>query len=114
MRLDAIAKKNFTGEYWDYTSTQDPTGQVVREYFKVDDRRFNIVPGEKGTLYLYCDEQLRYNTEVRNLRDASGEIVFKDALSGNPQTAYVGISEPLFNIYGSIIGYRHDLSQAVF
>lgn len=114
MKLNAINPHSFTGEYWDYTSNQDATGQVQREFYYVKDLKFSIVAAEKGMLYLYADEQLRYNAQIRSLADSRGNPIFTDALTSDPQVGELGISEPVFNVFGVLIGYRHDLSQLVF
>lgn len=114
MRYNTFMRDLFTGEYWDYTSAQNPTGgQMEHTYFKSKDIKFSIISAEKGTLYLYASEQLRPNSQIRNLRDPSGQMVFTNALTGTPQVAYIGISEPVFDAFGTMIGYRHDLSQGI-
>lgn len=113
MKLNTNIKPLFTGEYWNYTSEQGIDGQVTKTYFKVKDIEFSLISAEKGTMYLFMEEQLRYNAQVRVIKDNTGRLVFIDPLSGNGLVAYIGISEPVFDIYGTVIGFRHDLSQGV-
>lgn len=113
MRYDTLFKRAFTGEYWDYTTEQGIDGQLTHTYFKVRDIRFSLISAEKGTMYLFSEDQLRYNAQVRSLRDASGNPVFVQDISGMEELSYIGVSEPVFDINGSVIGYRHDLSQGV-
>lgn len=113
MKLTTLHNNKFTGEYWDYTSEQDMSGQLTNTYFKVKDLTFTIVTPEKGRMWLYSPEQLRYNTQIRKLRDPAGKPIFVEPISGEEQLSYVGISDPVFDVHGHIIGYRHDLSQGV-
>lgn len=107
MALPTLNKRTFKAEYWDYTTELDPVNGRTDTYFKSKDIEFWAVPGEKGALYVYSKEQLRYNAQLRNIRDTSGNAVFADGIS------YVGVSEPHFDVYGSIQAYRHDVSQGV-
>lgn len=114
MKYNTFMPSLFSGELWDYTSAQDPaSGQMQHTYFFSKNIRFNLISAEKGTMYLYADEQLRPNVEIRNLRDPNGNQVFKAQLTGQPMTTYVGVSEPVFDAFGILIGYRHDLSQGI-
>lgn len=113
MRLTTLHRMAFTGEYWNYTTEQGLDGQITNTFYKERDIKFNLVSAEKGTMYLFADEQLRYNTQIRGLKDTSGNLIFTDALTGDPEVSYVGVSEPVFDIYGTLTGYRHDLSQGL-
>lgn len=111
MRFNTLFKDAFSGEYWNYTTEQDIDGQLINTYYKEKDITGAVISPEKGNMYLYCNEQLRYNARIYNLRDASGNLVFKQDLTGLAEYAYIGVSEPVFDVTGTIISYRHDLSQ---
>lgn len=113
MKFTTMHTHVFTAEYWDYTTEQGIDGQLTSTYFFDRNLRFSLVSAEKGTMYLFADEQLRYNAQVRELKDSVGNYVFKQALTGEPVLSYVGLSEPVFDVFGTVVGYRHDLSQGV-
>lgn len=111
MKIAAIVKHKFTGEYWDFTITDDPiTGSRTYNYFFVKNITGSVVPLASGVLSIFTDTQLRHNSQVRNLRDAGGNFVFPDFATGESNSAYVGIGEPLFDVFSNNAGWRYNLA----
>lgn len=112
MKLNTLQKAQFIGEYWDYTTEQDPVNGILEATYFQDGQVNGILQteGQTGEIAFYCAIQLRRDAQVRNLRDHGGNLVYTDA-SGDSFILYVTQFEPVFNVWSKVDGYRHVLQR---
>lgn len=112
MKVNTVFKENATAEYWDYTTSLDPINGRVDTYYKKSNVKVGLIPVRSGVLSVWCRTYLRRNVELRNLRDPEGNLVFADS-EGNQVAGIVGLGEPVFNIFGVVEAYRHDVARGI-
>ena len=105
MKLTTGFKYNLPFELW--TGAINPqTNSLV--FTKDSDRLGTIVQGAGG-INLVTADSLPLQAQVRNLLDSEGKPIFM--LNGQPYVMYVNTSEPQFDPFMRIIGWRHRVTR---
>lgn len=107
MKYNAFSKHQFKGVYWDYTSEQDETGQMVRNYSPVADVKFTLMPKDDG-FEVYADEELRTLAEIRDITGKN--YVYVNTVTGTPKVVRIDSSVPVKDALGNVVGYQHTVT----
>lgn len=78
---------------------------------------YQLESDHKGTLangggqtYIYSDEPLMINAQIRDVKDAGGTLTFTDSY-GSQYYVYVNSCEPVINVFGRVTAYRSTLRR---
>lgn len=103
MKLLTAFKFRMTFEYW-----RAVVSGSTQSYQKVDDLRGSLLPSGGG-FALYCHRQLPIGAQIRNAYDRRGNPILE--VDGAPVYLYVNQADPQFDIYGTLVGWRHVLKR---
>lgn len=107
MRVTTGFKYNLPFESWvQQIITQG--GQQTAVWTKVKDEKGLLVQAGGG-INLVTAEPLPLNSQVRNLKDAAGKEIF--VVDGETYPMYVISSDPQFDPFIRIIGWKHMLRR---
>ncbi len=101
MKIDAMFVKAFTFENW--TPVVDGTNV---DYIKSSEADANISV-TNGAIKLFTVSPLQVGSQVRNITDRNGTEVL--VVNGSAYPVYVHSSDPQFNPFQELVGWRHDL-----
>lgn len=109
MKVATGFKFNLPFEYWTAVVTNN-NGDNVLTYVKDSDRVGMIVQGGGG-INLIVENALSIGTQVRHLRDRDGNEIF--VTNGVAYPVYVTGSDPQFDPFMRIVGYKHRLERTM-
>lgn len=105
MKVNTYFKYNLPFESW--VATASDSGAVSYQYGK-DDLGI-VMAGGAGSMYLVAEDQLPTYSQVRNLKDASGQDILE--VNGTTYPMYVFDATPQFDPFSNIVGWRHTLRK---
>lgn len=97
-------------EYWRPVFSNAPDGSQEITYVFEENLRGSLIPQQRGQFAIVSERQMDIDAEVRDLRDINGEKIF--VLNGVEYYLFVTSVDAVFDVFGRVVGWRHNLSRA--
>jgi len=117
MKSYTAFKYHHAFEEWSPVITLDQDGvESAASYVYKGERRGIMIPSISGISSLITDTQMDVDTEIRNMRDRSGNPIFLlgyDESSEDIQyVMYVATADPQMDPFGNVVAWRHSIRRA--